>query len=281
MSQSSKKYGTLIAIALALLIAKAFWVAIEFKLPKSGINKSNAKEVKPLYYRYSLASKKDKPKVVAPKVIHKAPKVAPKPLEIKNFTLSGVYVSKDMKLASVVYKNKKEVLAIGDKLAGFKLKDVGLDYAVFTKDGKDYKIDLYKNRKNQNVSKSSPNQPTPIKQKDKKEDKVYKDGDVNVIPKSLFNHYRTNISEIQKNVGMLPYYKGKKLQGFRVNYIRANSEFAKLGLKIGDIITAINGEEITSFEVPMRYFKNSDSLSALTLTIKRGNETKEIEYEVR
>jgi len=280
MSQSSKKYDTLIAIALALLIAKAFWVAIEFKLPKSGINKSNAKEVRPLYYRYSLASKKDKPKVIAPKEpqVVSAP---PKPLEIKKFVLSGVYVSKDLKLASIVYKTKKEVLSIGDKLAGFKLKDVGLDYAIFTKDGKDYKIDLYKNKKNQNVPKSSPNQPTPIKQKDKKKDKVYKDGDVNVIPKSLFNHYRTNISEIQKNVGMLPYYKGKKLQGFRVNYIRANSEFAKLGLKIGDIITAINGEEITSFEVPMRYFKNSDSLNALTLTIKRGNETKEIEYEVR
>ncbi len=281
MSQSSKKYGTFIAIALALLIAKAFWVAIEFYLPKSGVEKSNAKEVKPLYYRYSLASKKDKPKAVVQKQINKPKKVVTKPLEIKSFILSGVYVSKDLKLASIVYKNKKEVLAIGEELAGFKLKDVGLDYALFTKDGKDYKIDLYKNKKNQTKQKSNTNQPTQTKQKEEKKDKVYKDGDVTVIPKSLLNHYKTNITEIQKNVGMLPYYKDKKLQGFRVNYIKQNSEFSKLGLKIGDIIIAINGEEINSFDVPMRYFKNIDSLNAITLTVKRGNKTEEIEYETR
>ena len=284
MSQSSKKslYTTLATIALALLIAKLGWVVVEHSfLPKSGINKENIKEVKPLYYRYTLASKKEKPKVATTTkiVTKKAP--PPKPLEIKKFTLDGVYVSKSVKLASIVYKTKKVVLSIGEELEGFKLKNVDLDFAIFTKDGKDYRVDLRKDKTKANKSISSSSIPKPITHNKIKKDKISKDGDTRVIPKNLFNKYKGNIAEIQKNISVLPFYQGKKLKGFRVNFVRANSEFSQLGLKRGDIITAINGEELKDFSVPMRYFNNMDSLTAATITVKRGNETKELEYEVR
>jgi len=285
MSQSSKKslYTTLATIALALLIAKLGWVVVEHSfLPKSGVNKENIKEVKPLYYRYTLASKKEKPKVAIPTkiVTKKAP--PPKPLEIKKFTLDGVYVSKSVKLASIVYKTKKVVLSIGEDLEGFKLKNVDLDFAIFTKDGKDYRVDLKKDKTKVNPSNSSAPKTAPQDTKKKaKKSKIRNEGGVKVIPKNLFDKYKGNINEIQKNISVLPFYKGKQLKGFRVNFVRANSEFSQLGLKRGDIITAINGEELKDFSVPMRYFNNMDSLNAATITVKRGNETKELEYEVR
>jgi len=283
MSQSSNKsiFPTLATVALALLIAKASWVALEYKLlPKSGINNENIKEVKPLYYRYSLASKKDKPKVInTHKTVKKAPP-PPKPLEIKKFVLDGVYVSKSVKLASINYKTKKVVLGIGEELEGFKLKDVGLDFALFTKDGKDYKVEIKKDKNSKSPAPVYHTNTAPSAKKEKK-NKITKDGDTRVIPKNLFNKYKGNIAEIQKNISVLPFYQGKKLKGFRVNFVRANSEFSQLGLKRGDIITAINGEELNNFNVPMRYFNNIDSLTAATITVKRGNETKELEYEVR
>jgi general secretion pathway protein C len=294
MSQNSKKKSLSIFVPLlaGAFVAKALWVGIEYKyLPNSGVEKEIKSNIKPLYYRYSLASKKDAPKPIIKKdnsikVPIKKPK--PKPLEVKKFTLKGViYEAPKKGIATIEYKNKSYVLAYGEELEGFKVYKFAPKAVIFIKDGQSYKVDLF--AKNQNHTSSTPSltptpKPTPAqkpKPKEQKSQEIKQDGDTTIISKNLFNKYKGNIGLIRKNIGVAPVMENDKLKGFRVRYIKKGSDFEKVGVKTGDIITAINGEEITDLSVPIRFFNNLNTITNATITIKRGNEEKELEYEVR
>jgi general secretion pathway protein C len=88
------------------------------------------------------------------------------------------------------------------------------------------------------------------------------------------------MDEIMKNIGIVEQKAGKDLKGFRVTFVRKNSPFAKLGLRRGDVIKSINGQEITSYNVAMDVYKNIDKMNALSITVKRGKEEMELEYEI-
>jgi len=289
MSQNSKSgaYALLASIAIGALLAKAFWVYLEYKtLPKSGVEKEQKSAYKNLYYRYSLASKKDKPKIVnKPKKNIVKPKPKPKPQQIKNFVLKGIYIDNRQKFIVISYKNKTTFLNLGEELEGYKLTKILSKSAIFTRDNKDYELKLFKEKKDKNISGNKKVNTTTVKKTTAKKavtkQDVVKEGDVTIISKSLFDKYRTNITALRKEINAVPVMEGKKLKGFRVSYIKKGSVFEKSGVKRGDIITAINGEEITDFSVPINFFNNLNSITSATLTIKRGNEIKELEYEVR
>ena len=284
MSQDFKSsgFGILIPILLGLVIAKFGWVVVELlKLPKEGVNLEHSGNLKPLYYHYSLASKKELPKVIAkkPKVIKKAPP-KPKPQKITKFILKGIFASSDKKLIVLEYLNKSYVLALGESLQGYKFVKLYPTYAIFSKDGKEYKLELYKDKKNKHITHRTTSSYTPSQTKSVKK-AIVREGDTTYISKNLFNKYRRNFNLIQKNIAVVPNMVGGKLKGFKIRFVRKGSDFDKLGVQRGDIILSINGEPLNNFKVPLEFFNNLDSITAATITIKRGDEIKELEYEVR
>ena len=291
MSQNSKKstYTLLASIVAGLLIAKALWVGLEVtKLPKNGEDVESSSALKPLYYHYSLASKKELPKVIKKPNTNKPkinrPKPKPKPEKFTKFILTGIYSSSSKKIIALVYLGKSYVLELGESIEGYKFSKLYPTYAIFTKDKKEYKLDLYKEqtKKGNKATKTSSKISSAIKPKEEpKKQTIERAGDTTYIPKNLFNKYKKDIGAIRKNIGVAPYMSGGKLSGFKIRYVKKGSDFDKLGVKRGDIITAINGEQLNNFRVPLEFFNNLDSITAATLTIKRGNEIKELEYEVR
>lgn len=291
MSQNSKKstYTLLASIVAGLLIAKVLWVSLELsKLPKNGEDIESKSGLKSLYYHYSLASKKDLPKVIKKPTIHRVkinkPKPKPKPEKFNKFILTGIYDSSSKKIIALDYLGKNYVLSLGESIEGYKFTKLYPTYAIFTKNKKEYRLDLYKKQPKdvKKVINTSAVISSAVKEKAKpKKQAIERAGDTTFIPKNLFNKYKSNIGAIRKNIGVAPYTSGGKLSGFKIQYVRRGSDFDKLGVKRGDIITAINGEPLDNFRVPIEFFNNLDSITAATLTIKRGNEIKELEYEVR
>ena len=307
MSISSNKslLGILTSVVAALFVAKALWVFTELKyLPKKGVDVVEDSGVRSLFYHYNLASKKEKPKPIvkhySPKKVEviSKPKSAPKPKEVTKFTLKGIYNSKEKKVIIIEYLGQSYALSLGEELKGYKFVALTPTVATMKKDGKSYKLELYKKQQvNQSAPKpaqeSAPIEvpaPKAINQAPKpainpsqqaSKDAPYKEGGTTYIPKSTFNKYKGNYAQIRRNINAIPNMENGKLNGFKVSFVRANSDFSKLGLKRGDIITAINGEPLNNFKVPLEFFNNIDTITAATLTVKRGNEIKELEYEVR
>jgi len=238
MSQDSKKKSLSILVPLlaGIFIAKALWVGIDYKfLPKTGVDKEVKSDIKPLYYRYSLASKKDAPKpIVKQKDVIKKTKPAPKPLEIKKFVLRGIIYQNPKKgLATIEYLNKAYVLERGEDLEGFIVSKFEPKAVLFVKKGKSYKIKLFEQKevKNKNSSQSvAPiKQKTKPKPKDKNQTKndIKKDGDTTVLSKQLFNKYKKDFKLIRKNIGVSPVMQDNKLQGFRIRYIKKGNILKK------------------------------------------------------
>ena len=88
------------------------------------------------------------------------------------------------------------------------------------------------------------------------------------------------MDDIYKNIGIKEIKKGKDLEGFSISFIRKGSPFEKLGIQRGDIIKAINGQKIDSYNAAFEVYKNISNIDNLTLVIQRGKEEMELEYEV-
>jgi len=155
----------------------------------------------------------------------------------------------------------------------------GSNYATFSKNAKTYKVDLLiKTTSSTGIKSVTPS--SAGTSSGKAEGNVVDVGDYKIVDKSLVEHYAKNMDDIYKNIGIKEVKKGNVLEGFRVTFIRKGSPFAKLGMRRGDVIKAINGQKIDSYNVAFDVYKNIENIDNLTLVIERGKEEMELEYEV-
>jgi general secretion pathway protein C len=271
----------LVSLLLLLFFVKLLWFTAEIVwFPAEGVNHAEKKSVKPLYYRVKLTQNE------APPPVQKKPKIKPSGGTIKDLTLLAIYGSSDIAVVTVKYKGKTKVLGKGESINGFVLERVGSNDAVFSKNGKSYHLSLFipKMKKGKGVIQAvSPSHHKNSLEKstdDAVESEVIDAGDHKIIEKSLLKHYTENIDDLYKNIGIQEVKKNGAIEGFRVTFIRRGTPFAKLGVKRGDIIKAINGQELTSYSAALNAYKDIDKAQNITLLIERKNQEMELEYEI-
>lgn len=273
----------LIDILLLLLIIKLLWFAVGILwLPSSGVNNTKEVGAKPLYYRVKLTPNK------AAVPTKKTPVATAKREEsMAGILLLAVYSASDATVVTVEHNKKTKVLTKGDSINGFILESAGNNFAKFSKNSKTYKISLLKGKGNKDSSIkdiSDTNSSSPeMKSSEalsRPEGEIVDAGGVKIIDKSLLDHYAKNMDDIYKNIGIAESRKGKDINGFKITFVRKDSHFAKLGVKRGDILKSINGQEINSYNVAFDIYKNIQSVQNLTLVIERDKEEVELEYEI-
>jgi len=278
MKQIFKSEGFKYTIYILTLMAgvKLVWfvVALLF-LPSSTVEVENNGNLKPLYYRIALAKKEGAVVRPTPRPISKKPSTP-----ISAFTLLGTYVAPDATVVTVQKAAKVTVLAKGESIDGFELVSATRDEAFFEKNGKSYSI-KFKKTKRSTRSKSSMTiaKPTPTSTQPKPD--VVDDGGVKVVQRDMLDAYMKDPKDIWKDIGITEIKNGKDIAGFRVRFVRKGSGFEKLGLQRGDVILAINGERLNSYQDAFMAYKNIQDIESLTLTIKRKNQEMELDYEIK
>ncbi|MCK5854817.1 MAG: hypothetical protein KAG56_06310 [Sulfurovaceae bacterium] len=281
---NSKLFSTLLFFLTILVLAKLLWLVVSIIfLPKSGIDYSEESKLKAFYYPVRLSNVKHiKPVIIAPVV---KPKAVVKKVKIGNmddYRLLALYSSEDTLIVSLAKGAKTKVLARGESFNGFKLKSAGKNFALFEKSGKDFRKflrNVKKKKKKDSIAKrvtnASPKEPT------KKGIVATNGGEMKVVSKGLLSSYTKDIDKVWKDIGIGEHKVNGVLKGFKVNFIKRNSDFEKLGLKKGDILTSINGQELDSYNAAFSFYKEMDSIENLTLSIKRNNQDMELEYEIQ
>jgi len=279
----SNIYKTLLTILILLLAVKIIWLIVTLTwLPSSGIEHQDKVGGKSLYYRVKLTPNEAAvPKKEVVKTVIAG--------SITDIELQAVYHAADTTVVTVLYKRKTKILGRGDAVNGFVLEGGGSNYATFAKNGKTYRIELVKNKRSNSgsggISTSKSSQPvqraTSKKEAPKKvEGEVTDAGDHKIVDRSLLSHYANNMDDIYKNIGITEVKKDGAIKGFKITFVRRGSPFAKLGLKRGDMIKSINGQEIDSYNAAFETYKNIGNVENLTLVIQRGKEEMELEYEI-
>ena len=269
---------SLLSILVLLLMVKLLWFVVQVLwLSAVDIDQEKDQESKALYYRVKLTpNQAAAPRVAAPKVIAKVQG------SIKELTLLGIYNDDDVSVVTVMYKKNTKVLSIGDGVNGFILDGAGKNFAMFSKNTKHYKILLAKNGKSITTSniEAPKKEVKPSHQENQALGEVTETGGVRIIDRSLLEHYAENMDDIYKNVGISEVRKGKDLNGFKINFVRKDSPFAKLGIRRNDMIKSINGQEIKSYNTAFDIYKNIKNVENLSLVITRNKEEMELEYEI-
>jgi len=264
----------LIGVLLILLLLKLLWFVLQTVwLSELGVDHRERSTSKPLYYRIKVAEDT----VDVPKHIHK------NAATIRDIKLLAVYRDSYSVVVTVQYKGKTKVLGKGESINGYILEDAGNDYALFSKNGKDYRLILYDPKKSSPSSSIIPvieHNSSPNTEKKSKDGDIIEAGGRRIIEKDLLTHYTTHIDEVYRNIGIQDYRKDNRLEGFKVTFVKRGSPFAKLGLKRGDILKAVNGQVLTSYGAAFDIYKQMDDISNITLTIQRGNKEMELEYEI-
>jgi general secretion pathway protein C len=269
----------IVTLLYSIVVAKLLALLLLFILPKSGVERVEE-------HSDALYSKFNVQKAFA---LHDAKKSAVshqtqiKPeYKLDDLQLVGVFIAKENTFI-IAQDKKKENLFIdkNERYKGFKLIAVEPTRAIFNKNGKNYFIDLVADKmveKQINESVRPANSTKKIELPGYRSDPARES--VKFVKKAEVVKYKNDYSAVVKNIGFQDVIENRKLKGFKVTKIKRGSLFEKFGLRVGDIVTAINNEQIKSYSQVMNTYKNIDKIDSLKLTITRDNQEKELEYEV-
>jgi len=265
----------LIGVLFLLVLIKLLWFVAEVAwFSVKSVDHAEGKTAKPLYYRIKLTPNQSR----APKIKKRAPVIKS---SIRDIKLLAVYHASDATVVTVQYKGKTKVLARGEAVNGFVLEDAGSQFAIFTKDGKEYRVTLLSS-KSGSPKYSTVSTPQEEKQETQEVDMdgVVDAGDHKIIDRTLIEHYTKDMKSIYKDIGIQEIKKGKQIDGFRITFVKRGTPFAKLGLQRGDILKSINGQDLDSYNTAFEAYKNINDATNVTLVIQRGKKEMELEYEI-
>ncbi len=256
-------FSTLILIVGVALFVKIGWFVVELTwLNAKGVEFSKPSSVKALYYRTRFASQQLKQaKTVRPTILADT---------IKSIKLIAIYRSDERVVVTISKKGKTSVLVRGDEVDGYTLDGATATEALFLRDEKLYRIELDKSSNTKGSVSYIDSKPQETSSKQSREI-VNIDG-ITTINKSLLKRYSQNMGDIWKNIGINEKKVDGKTVGFKVNFVKKGSDFAKLGLRRGDLILAINGDALDSYAKALEVYQNIQNIENLTLRVQRRKE---------
>jgi type II secretion system protein C len=182
-----------------------------------------------------------------------------KPIQtLKGVKLKAIYYNGKNGFVILEEKGKTVFVDLGQKYKGYKLVDIYMNYVIFEKNGKRYKLDLEKEKiKNTFLIKTK---------------EAY---DSISVPKKIFYNYLNNFNKIWQNIGIL-----KTKKGYLITYINPTSIFDKMGLKKGDILLEVNGRKLKNDADAWNIYRHASEFNRFEIKILRNNKEKVITYEV-
>jgi len=196
-------------------------------------------------------------------------KVLPKVSRAKRLgemTLLACYAEKNKKFIVFKEAGKTVFLDLGERYKSAKLLDVGLDYAIFSKNGKKIELKL--------EDKKKINQIKRVMQQASQQDRYIS------VKREDLKKYTKNIRQALRDVRIQELKEKKKFIGIRLSFIRRGSLFDRMKLKVGDVIKSIDGNELKSMMDLLPYYNRINDTATVQVGFERNNEMKEIVYEI-
>jgi len=103
-----------------------------------------------------------------------------------------------------------------------------------------------------------------------------------VVDEETFNKALENPEKLMNSMRAVPHTgPDGKPDGFRLSGIRRSSLFNKLGVRNGDVVHTVNGNELTSMQSAMEAYNGLQSERSFSFEITRRNKRQTFDYEVR
>jgi general secretion pathway protein C len=102
------------------------------------------------------------------------------------------------------------------------------------------------------------------------------------VDRDLVDKYIGNLDAIARMGRAIP-HRGPdgEIDGYRLSGIRRNTMGQKLGIKNGDIVHGVNGQDLNSMQGAMTAFSSLQSESSFSFDITRRGQKMTLEYDIR
>jgi general secretion pathway protein C len=155
----------------------------------------------------------------------------------------------------------------GDVVQGATIKRILREKVILSAEGKNEILQLAERKSDGRYRRSrhtsSQRSKQPIRQK-------------RVLRSSRIQKAIGNIDSVQSQANIRPHS-----EGFRITRIRPSSIFRRMGLRNGDIITAVGGRPITSPNDTLDTWRNLTAGGETSVKIKRRGRMRIIDYQIR
>lgn len=168
---------------------------------------------------------------------------------------------------------KTKILSQYEKLDGYLLTKLYKNHVIFEKSAKQFKLEMKKSD-NSKVKYKIERKVNNITEN------IIVSDDIVKVKRNYLNSYVKDIDKVWNNIAIKEIEKNGKIDGFRVNAVNQKSVFGKLGLKVGDVIKAVNNNTLNSYADAFKVYNNINKMKYLNIEILRDNEIMELNYEI-
>jgi general secretion pathway protein C len=102
-----------------------------------------------------------------------------------------------------------------------------------------------------------------------------------VVSESDVDDALSNLPVLLTQLRAVPYFKNGQAVGLRLFAIKSGSLFEKIGLKNGDILETINGNQLGDFSQALKLFEQLKSERSLRLVLERNRQPITYNYVIR
>lgn len=176
-------------------------------------------------------------------------------------------------------KRKQDLFRVGDTIQNARVKMILRERVVLTVNGKDEVLDMEKRlasaRPSARIRGSSAASPFPTTNAESS-------GEVGTVrlQREKIESAVNNVNNLMRQARIRPHFKDGKPDGLTLTRVRPNSIFTELGLRSGDIITGVDGQQIESVDDALRFYRSLKSSSNVKLEIRRRGQKQQLEYQI-
>lgn len=167
---------------------------------------------------------------------------------------------------------KQDLYRVGDKLQGRTVTKIEWDRVVLRHESREEVLKLA----------DLTGRPPPVPEPVTTSGGIQKLSDTNfVIDRSEVDQAMENLNLLFTQIRAVPHFQDGKATGFRLFAIRHDSIFDKIGLKNGDIISKINGNELSDPARAMSLIQELRGEGKINVEVTRNREPTTLNYEIR
>ena len=97
----------------------------------------------------------------------------------------------------------------------------------------------------------------------------------------MLNEQLEDLGRLSRDARVIPHYRGGKPRGFKIVGVRPGSLYSHIGVRSGDILKSVNGEEINSPTKALQLFEKLKQTDSITLDIERRGRKSTLEYMIK
>jgi len=101
------------------------------------------------------------------------------------------------------------------------------------------------------------------------------------VDRAMIEEELNDLSELGRQARIVPNYRNGQYQGFKLIGVRPGSLYRALGIRSGDIIQRVNGQEINSPNKAIQLFEELRSQRNIALDIERRGQKRTLQYDMK